>query len=459
MNLHDVVSGGFCVGCGACTAAGDCSIRMQRTPEKTWIPALDDVPETTLAAADRICPFSDASPDETEIAEARYGETAPARTGEAGLHTALLAGRIADDTQVLGSSSGGLTSWFLHRLLARGDIDGVIHVGRVEGGDPLFAYMVSHSADELTGRRKSQYYAVEFSGALASVRGNGKRYAFVGVPCYVKAVRTLVREDPALEAQIPWCIGLVCGHMKSGAFPEVLSDQLGVPPDDIRQVDFRIKDPTRPANAYSFGVQRRRDGSWQKAVSREMVGGNWGHALFQLKACDFCDDIFAETADACFGDAWLPEYARDWRGTNAGGLRHPAAAAIFEQGRADGEIDIEDMSHDALVATQSGNFRHRREGLSYRLARALSRGEKVPEKRVEPGSLRPDRGRRRIIRIRQEMAAGSHVSYLRARQAGDMRIFYADMARFIARTRWAYRLAGGPGMLLRRILGRLARRR
>lgn len=34
------------------------------------------------------------------------------------------------------------------------------------------------------------------------------------------------------------------------------------------------------------------------------------------KACDFCDDVFAETADIALGDAWLPEYVQDGNGTN-----------------------------------------------------------------------------------------------------------------------------------------------
>ena len=29
---------------------------------------------------------------------------------------------------------------------------------------------------------------------------------------------------------------------------------------------------------------------------------------FKYKACDFCDDVFAETADVVVGDAWIPKY-------------------------------------------------------------------------------------------------------------------------------------------------------
>ena len=33
-------------------------------------------------------------------------------------------------------------------------------------------------------------------------------------------------------------------------------------------------------------------------------------------ACEFCDDVVGETADMSVGDAWLPGYVSDWRGTS-----------------------------------------------------------------------------------------------------------------------------------------------
>src|SRR3546814_9958172 len=58
------------------------------------------------------------------------------------------------------------------------------------GSGSLFRYAVSHSAADLRARRKSTYYSTEMSEALSSIAGDGKRYAFVGVPCFVKAIRS-----------------------------------------------------------------------------------------------------------------------------------------------------------------------------------------------------------------------------------------------------------------------------
>src|SRR3546814_4465059 len=93
----------------------------------------------------------------------------------------------------------------------------------------------------------------------------------------------------------------------------------------------------------------------------------WGHGMFQLGACDFCDDIFAETADVCLGDAWLPQYDSDWRGTNIVISRHADIDQLLREGARSGEILLEDINADLMAQSQGGNFRHRWDGLSVRL--------------------------------------------------------------------------------------------
>ncbi|MBK8018945.1 MAG: Coenzyme F420 hydrogenase/dehydrogenase, beta subunit C-terminal domain [Betaproteobacteria bacterium] len=140
-------------------------------------------------------------------------------------------------TKVVKSSSGGLTTWLLEALLERGDIDGVVHVSASDS--PLFMYTVSTTRDGLGARGKSRYYAVEVSEVLNAVRGNGRRYAFVGVPCFVKAARLIAEQDEQLGRQLVYFIGLVCGHLKSFAYAELMAWQQGVTPDKLERFDFR----------------------------------------------------------------------------------------------------------------------------------------------------------------------------------------------------------------------------
>lgn len=423
MNTNEAVSRGLCVGCGACSVVHDQSINIVRTNFQTYLPDFNSTTLESIELVDRVCPFSDNSPNESEIAESLFGGFNLNNTNKTGYYKSFGAGRITDEKKIIGSSSGGLTSWFLSELFILGEVDGVIHVSSSECDDRLFDFTVSHSIEEIENRRKSQYYAVEFSDIINKIKGNGKRYAFVGVPCYVKAIRSVAKIDVVLREQLVWHIGLVCGHMKSGAFGELMADQLGVNPANIEKIDFRVKDPKKSVHSYSFGVLEKSKNVWKTATSKKMLGGNWGHALFQLKACDYCDDIFAETADICFGDAWLQKYESKWQGTNIFLIRRPAAVDMFSRGVARGAVDLEDISFDDLIHTQSGNFRHRHEGLSYRLLKDKEIGLSVPKKRIIPGQYKLSWSRRKIIEIRQKMAERSHVSYFNARSAGDMSIF------------------------------------
>jgi len=385
-------------------------------------------------SVNQVCPFSSQSPNETVIGQELFETQGLRRDERTGYYREFYAGQIKNNNSILQSSSGGLTTWLLTQLLNKGLIDGVVHVGSSGRDSQLFSYRVSRSIEELNASKKSQYYSVNVSDVIKQIKGDGCRYAFVGVPCFVSSIRLIGRLDTAFQEQIAFTVGLICGHMKSGAFAEVMAHQVGVQQKDLQTVDFRVKNPEKQANAYDFGALRKSDKSWSKHVSRELLGGNWGHALFQLKACDFCDDIFAETADVCFGDAWLPRYEQNWRGTNIIVTRNAIIDEIFASAS---DIHIETVTIDDAVASQGGNFRHRRDGLSVRLENAVRDEQVVPLKRIQPGQIKVSRFRRQLVKARQEISERSHISYRKYRH-NNMDAFYVEMQTLIRRMEEIY---------------------
>ena len=351
-----------------------------------------------------------------------------AHDGRIGRYLGTYAGRILDEIDITSSSSGGLTTWILGQLLERGLVDGVIHVG--SGDDQLFEYKVSRSIDELVARRKSQYFPVNFVGALDEIKGDGKRYAFVGIPCAIKAMRHLMNQDAELGEQMTFLVGIVCGHLKSMAYAESFAWQLGIAPDQIGTVDFRVKDPERTSREYGFRAVSR-DGRVNEAKTLSLLGGSWGHAVFQLGACDFCDDIFAETADVVLGDAWLARYEVEWQGTNAVVTRNADIDGILRAGRASGAIMLDDLSVDSVAATQGGNFRHRRDGLAIRLHDDLEAGLWTPRKRVQPDANAVSEERRGLIRKRRDLSRISHQLFLKAREVNSLQVYMDGMTPLI----------------------------
>lgn len=456
-SILDVIDKGFCVGCGACAAVAP-TIGMRLTDLGTFLPDLTGAPAPDVATADAVCPFSDTSPDETRLGQQRFSGVAKRFDPRIGHYTLLGAGAITDETSREASSSGGMTSHLLHRLLDKGMVDGIIHVSSSgASSEGLFSYTITRATGPLDATRKSKYYAAHMAEVLRSVRGDGLRYAFTGVPCFVTAARHLAEQDPEYGRQIVYFVGLVCGHLKSTRFAELMAWQLDIPPDDLAEVDFRKKMPGLPANQYHFAARPSAGGSWRSAVAGQLYGGDWGYAFFQLKACDYCDDIFAEAADIAFGDAWLPRYEKDWLGTNVVVSRRPELDDLIAEGRRTGTLQWEEVSADDLCRSQAGNFRHRRDGLSLRLQDARAAGEAVPTKRVAPGSIRLSYFRRRIVRLRRQTAATSHTAFAKARQARDLAVFMAEMEALTDKVKRVYRLMrlatvrGVAGAVLRRL--------
>jgi coenzyme F420 hydrogenase subunit beta len=321
----------------------------------------------------------------------------------------------------------------LVELLRRGLIDAVVHVRpRTPGADDsrLFDFALSRTEDELRARAKSRYYPVEMSEALARVRSEPGRYAFVGVPCYVKAIRRLAAADPAIGSRVAVTLALVCGHLKSTRFADSFAWQTGIEPGTLSEVDFRRKLPDRPANRYGVELHGRGpDGEPREVVSPTdaFFGSNWGHGFFKYEACDYCDDVLGETADITVGDAWLPEYVEDSAGTNVVVVRTPELASVVEEGIADGRLALSELSPDRVAASQDAGLRHRREGLSYRLLLKDRAGAWRPRKRVPAREDHLAPRQRSIFAWRVRLARESHRAFARALAARDPGLFKREM--------------------------------
>lgn len=151
-----------------------------------------------------------------------------------------------------------------------------------------------------------------------------------------------------------------------------------------------------------------------------LIGSNWGHGLFRYKACDFCDDVLAETADVTIGDAWLPKYVQDSLGTNILITRNSIIQSLIE--RHQNELELEEISTKSVYKSQAGGFRNRREGLGYRLY--LNDKNKIwrPEKRVA-ASFRIRRKRRKIYDLRMEFLEKGNSGFEKALKENDFRVF------------------------------------
>jgi coenzyme F420-reducing hydrogenase beta subunit len=401
-----------------------------------------------------ICPFSPFARDEDRIAELRFPE-APHQDRRIGRFEAAYVGHAAESDFRASGSSGGMVSWMAAELLRRGLVDGVAHVAPA---DPArdgchFEYRISRSEGEVRLGAKSRYYPVELSRVFDEIRQMPGRYAVVGIPCFIKAAHLARAADATLAERVCFVLGLFCGHSKSARMVESFALQMGVAPGAVRSLDYRVKRPDRPANWY----RTRLDLAEGAAVEQDwwhLLEGDWGSGFFQNSACNFCDDVVAETADISFGDAWVEPYSSDGRGTNVVVVRSALLRDLVHEGVATGRLSLSPVDADFVAATQAAGFRHRREGLAHRLARRR-RGLR-PRKRVAPSGAGLTLRRRAVYRMRELISAWSHPLFYISWRTGQ-RALYERPARVLLALYQALAYSRGPMGSLVDFAERLAR--
>ncbi len=423
-----VISNGLCIGCGTCAAIKDSPFSMALNEygqyEAYAVTQNDRTQPQPSASASKVCPFSANVPDEDTIGLGLFSDACGQKVDGLGYFRSLYGGHVTQEGFRERGSSGGFGSWILNELLETGAVDYVIHVRPAapeQSENLLFSYQLSGSPQEIALGGKSRYYPVELSEALKEVRKTPGRYAIIGLPCFIKSIRLLQQNDPVMKERIRFCIGLVCGHLKSSGYAESLAWQAGIASDRLKRIDFRVKDNTDRADRYC--TLAASDTEVRIIPTKELLGTDWGAGTFKYKACDFCDDVFAETADLVLGDAWLPQYVHDPLGTNLLVVRNKHLEGLLLSAAEDDRIEINSLSVEETLLSQDAGLRHRREGLSYRLRLEQEAGHWTPPKRISALSKRLPKHERQRQLLRIRMREISHTSFLKAKTAGDLSIY------------------------------------
>lgn len=391
MSLHpaiirQVLEGDYCIGCGTCASRPDakCGINIRFDEFGFYKADIESASSEDLKWADSVCPFANNNV-ENKIAEELFDCEGDGIqfNGVIGFYRELLAGHSIEFRDA--GSSGGVATWLLSDLIDRGEVDAVIHVARSGCQDPFFDYTISYTRPAILKGSTSMYYPVKLDDILEQIRNRPGRYVVTAIPCFSKALRLVAQNDPVIAERIRYVVGIVCGHMKSKLYLDFLARKAGVT-GGLEDACFRRKDVTKRADNYLFeATYRNSSGEVKKVtVAAKDIGANWGMGFFKPKACDYCDDLFAETADIALMDGWLPKYVEDGRGTSLVVVRSADLLKRMRSATEEGLLQLEKITEQDVINSQRGGLNHRRVGLRYRLH--LARAKWVPLKRVKPSN-------------------------------------------------------------------------
>lgn len=431
--VDKIIKNDFCSGCGVCATIKDSPLTMSLDQRGKYRPVCDSININNEVDVLSVCPFYNDSINEDVIGESLFGNTNGIKHNEyMGYYLKSFAGYVRVGNYREDGSSGGVGSWITNKLMELNIVNAVIHVKQVKDsvGKVLFNYQVSKNTVELSEGGKSKYYPIEMSEVIDYVKKNEGNYALVGVPCFIKAIRLLAEKDEIIKERIKFTVGLVCGHLKSDKFAKSIAWQMGITENDLSSIDFRVKIKDRPSSDYGIRVEGNINGTIvsKESPTRELYTTNWGEGMFKYKVCDFCDDVLSETADITIGDAWIPEYKNDSMGTNIIVVRNPIIMNIINECKE--ELYLDELSCEKVFESQAGGFRHRREGLSYRLYLKDKKNEWRPKKRVNANNAL-SRKRKKIYENRIRIYEESFNGYELAKNKGSFDEFTSYMAPII----------------------------
>ena len=363
----------LCSACGVCV--GECPARALSMGKS----ALGDpVPVQTAACLPKChvcldcCPFAGGEHNprpKNQILFHPENGSPSVFDSNIGWHIRSLAGHVKAGEIRARAASGGLVTWCLRRLLLTGAVDrvGVLEMHSDCRGAPLFRFKSTDSPAEIVAAAGTVYYPVSLSDLANEIlAGPPKRWALVGVPCLCAAVRN----SPRLRKRVPYLLGLACGMYQNEMYTEVLLSASGVHRAEVSTLHYRVKPDRPPASNFQFVASDDINGRGRPIPYHGLPLFLGNNAYFRLNSCNFCRDVFAETADACFMDAWLPSFSLDTKGNSLVVTRDARIDELLKSGIASHELELQDAGPEQVVASQASHVRRKRELIHLRLGQA-----------------------------------------------------------------------------------------
>lgn len=387
--VNEIVAHDLCSGCGVCVGVCPSKIlEMNMQANGDLAPDIvSDCPPKCVVCLD-VCPFSNNLINVTQLSDEKFVSPGVKQHPAIGKYTDNIVGY--SHAHRSSGASGGMLSWLLEAMLRENLVDAVITVSSNRDDRPsdglLFQMAELTTAEEVRAATGSFYYPISVGAKLRSIQDlkENKRYVVVGLPCTLKGIALAMRKIPVLRRSIRYTFGLVCGHLPNAFYTEYLARLSGCEAGDIGSVSYRGKNPSGPANNFLFRAASKSGHLGQPVPFYGAISSAWVSRQFQLNACNFCDDLFAEVADASFMDAWLPEYMADPQGHSIVTLRNPEVMAVLERGQQLGGCSFERIAVEKVAASQETQWEGKSARLQVQMALAKRQNKKIPPLRRVP---------------------------------------------------------------------------
>ena len=438
MNVVDrVAANDCCIGCGVC--AGICPsrlLKMEWSLHGELVPSHTGTCPVGCGLCLDVCIFNPQrtkKPYEFNLSSA----IAPFGDDVAGSYLSCYCGYSARKGQRESGASGGMATWFLGTLLEKSIIDRVALVGKGGASDALFSYRFAETVEQVRECSGSAYYPVELSNVLQGIARDEAdlRYAVMALPCAISAIRRAMGIFPILRKRIVVLASLTCGQLQNRFYSEFVAVESGISLESLKTIDYRRKSERRSSSDFAH-VAISHDGVEGRPLYYQDIPLHlWKYRYFTHNACNYCDDIFGETADVTFMDAWLPEYENEWRGTSLVIARSLLAQELLNEAMVSAQCMLKPVDIETVKRSQAGVVFRKTKLLAARLYAAEIQGKQRPGSRVLPSETLYRRYAG-LLHLTDDIRVASKKLWPEYRREADTRGFTAAMKPLERRVIW-----------------------
>ncbi len=350
MNITSIVKNGLCTGCGTCIIfCRQSAIELVKNEERgIYLPKLKKEMCIQCGVCLRICPGYEV--DFKQLNQAIFNNE-PANS-MLGNYICCAQAWVRDNSIRENSSSGGTVSALLIHALKKGVINGAL-VTRMKKDSPLEPEpFIAKTREEIIEAAKSKYCPVPANIGLEYILASEGKYAIVGLPCHIHAIRKAEQLDERLKEKILFHIGIFCGTNKTFLGTEYIIKCLKLKKEDVLKIEYRGEG--WPGNM----IIHLKNG--RKIITKY---SNYYRCLYPFinKRCMLCTDLSAELADASFGDAWtLDKDLTKFASTSVIIVRKKNVEKILQEMLEEEEVEVAPVPAQK-ISLQQGFMRKKRD--------------------------------------------------------------------------------------------------
>lgn len=271
----------FCTGCGLCHAIYNYDLFV----DKKGFPTVSVDTKSNLDELNRLCPSFFYSKD---LNQDFWGIINHAYVG------------YSSDKQIrYKASSGGAITEICIYLIESGLVDGILHTTADPDDETKTISSISYTPEEIISKCGSRYSISVPLCHINDLIDKNKRYAFVGKPCDVMALRRAMDSELYLKYCFPYLISFFCAGEPSVDAQNELINAIGSKKKNIKTIRYR---------GYGWPGHTTVIENNGNVLEMEYINA-WGKYLGRdiRNACRFCIDGTGDAADIVCADFWYLE--------------------------------------------------------------------------------------------------------------------------------------------------------